>query len=317
MDVWRPKSGTPAVLVRWLMTEWCNYRCPYCPQTHDRRAPKDGGMTAHAFDNFPLERWLDAFDRHFNNSRLSLVLTGGEPMVDRKNMLAFLNHMSSKARVECIRIDTNAWWKPEQFADLDTSKIILMCTFHPSQIDEELFIQRIESFLRAGFKIGMINYVMNVSNIQTFKERSKRFADLGVILHPNPLWGQGGSYAPADLALMRAVLPEHDYNLRSGRENPKGKLCNFPAIAYEMNYTGWIAPGCLYDRSGSFFAESLPAASADAAPCPFESCVCLDKYSFMVGTDRNVSTNPLHEYSKALWKQREELSRADLQTSRA
>ena len=35
-----------------------------------------------------------------------------------------------------------------------------------------------------------------------------KFAELGVVLHPNPLWGQGGKYKPADLELMEEALPE-------------------------------------------------------------------------------------------------------------
>ena len=79
MKGWRPRRGVPAILLRWLFTEWCNYRCPYCPQTHDRWAPKGDGFTAHAFDNFPVERWQGAFRRHFSTTRLSLVLTGESP----------------------------------------------------------------------------------------------------------------------------------------------------------------------------------------------------------------------------------------------
>src|SRR5271155_1369957 len=159
-DAWLPENGKPAVLLQWLFSEWCNYRCPYCPQTHDRWAPKGVDKTAHAFDNYPLEAWIGAIERHFNDHRLSLVLTGGEPMLDRKNMMRLLNHLSAMDNVERIRIDTNAWWRPEQFSLIDKTKITLMCTFHPSQVDEERFISRIESYLSAGFKIGFVNYVM-------------------------------------------------------------------------------------------------------------------------------------------------------------
>jgi len=242
-----------------------------------------------------LVRWL-----HFSGHRLSLVITGGEPMVDRKNMLAFLNQMSGRPSVECIRIDTNLWWNPEQYPGLDLSKLILMCTFHPSQTDEASYFERIKAVLKAGYKIGMVNYVMDDTNIQTFNDRSRRFRDLGVVLHPNPLWGKGGSYAKGDLELMRSVLPDIDFRYRSGQDNPKGKLCNFPVIAYEMDATGLISPGCLYDRSGSFFDAQLPKSPNEAVPCPFESCVCLDKYSFLEGGERNLSLNPLQEYSNNL-----------------
>ncbi len=91
LSVWRPREEKPVFLLRWLVTEWCNYRCGYCPQSHDRFARR-GHFTAHAFDNFPLRRWLAAFERHFAERRLSLVMTGGEPMVDGQNMRgAFVN----------------------------------------------------------------------------------------------------------------------------------------------------------------------------------------------------------------------------------
>lgn len=65
LNVWKPRDAPNATLVRWHITEWCNYHCLYCPQTHGRYAPKGNGATAHAFDNFPLEQWLQAFRRHF------------------------------------------------------------------------------------------------------------------------------------------------------------------------------------------------------------------------------------------------------------
>jgi len=123
VDVWRPSVGIPAVLIRWMITEWCNYNCPYCPQTHERKAQKGNGMTAHSFDNFPVEKWIEAFERHFAEYRLSLVTSGGEPMVDRKNMIVFLNAMSKRPTTESVRIDTNGWWKADQYLDLDKSKI--------------------------------------------------------------------------------------------------------------------------------------------------------------------------------------------------
>jgi organic radical activating enzyme len=300
MEVWRPKDGTPVVLLRWMLTNWCNYHCPYCPQTHDRRAPKGDGMTAHAFDNFPLRQWQEAFDRHFAGNRLSVVITGGEPMVDRKNVPALLKFLTAKRTVECIRIDTNAWWKPDRYTDLDKSKIILMCTFHPSHTEETAFMARIRALLDAGFKIGMVNYVMDKSNVPLFRERREKFSELGVVLHPNPLWGHGGKYKEADLELMKDALPELDFLYRSGIQDPHGHICRYPAIAYEMDYKGTIRPGCMPWASSSFFDEKLPAQPAEPIPCPHHSCVCLDKYSFLEESERNITTNPLAVYSDLL-----------------
>ena len=95
LSTWRPEGQKPVFILRWSMTTWCNYNCPYCPQTHDRLAPKGKEFTAHAFDNYPLEKWLEAFHRHFAERGLSMVITGGEPMLDRKNMLPFLKGNTS------------------------------------------------------------------------------------------------------------------------------------------------------------------------------------------------------------------------------
>lgn len=305
-DIWLPQGGQRVALVRWFVTEWCNYRCPYCPQTHDRRAAKGDGMTAHAFDNFPLEQWQDAFDRHFDNQRLSLVITGGEPMTDRRNMGGILRHLTSKSNVECIRIDTNAWWKPEQFPDIDKSKIILMCTFHPSQISESEFRAKMITFLESGFEIGMVNYVMNDANIDAFEERRASFARDGITLHPNPLWMSNGQYSEDNLNIMQRALPDLDYRFRTGQSDPHGMACSFPAIAYELDYKGNVISGCQPELKGSFFDEVLPDRPDAPIPCPLRSCVCLDKYSFLSGVERNLSYNPLAEYGAALRRRMKE-----------
>jgi organic radical activating enzyme len=118
------------------------------------------GATAHAFDNFPLDQWLQAFRRHFANHRLSLVISGGEPLLDKKNMPLLLTAFHEMPEVECIRIDTNTSWKLDWYSELDKSKMILMCTYHPTQVDEQQFFEKIHGLLDSGFQIGMINYVM-------------------------------------------------------------------------------------------------------------------------------------------------------------
>lgn len=297
--VWRPKYGKQGILLRWLISEWCNYRCPYCPQTHDRRADKGNGKTAHAFDNFSLATWLEAIDRHFEPYRLSLVLTGGETMLDRKNVGALINHLTAKQSVECIRIDTNAWWRPDQFPTTDFSKVTLMCTFHPSQTTEEEFITQIRLYQSAGIEIGMVNYVMDEPNVDAFPERHKKFADMGIYLHPNPLWDATGTYAERSRQVLKAYLPPLDFALRTG-EPSKGKPCKFPGLSFEMDYKGMIYPGCFNSQKVSLFGPTLPERPAHVVACPKDSCHCLDKYSFLKGSERNTSLNPLAEYAKAL-----------------
>ena len=300
LDIWKPRDAPNATLVRWLVTGWCNYNCPYCPQTHGRYAPKGNGATAHAFDNFPLDQWLQAFRRHFANHRLSLVISGGEPLLDKKNMPLLLTAFHEMPEVECIRIDTNTSWKLDWYSELDKSKIILMCTYHPTQVDEHEFFEKIHRLLDSGFRIGMINYVMTSQQRENYYVYKERFRELGIPLHPNPLWGKTGRHSAEDLALFESELPTVDYLYRTGKNSPKGKKCLFPGIAYELDYRGNIMVGCHPTTSSSFFDHDLPSLFAGPVPCPYTKCVCLDKYSFLEGSNRNITTNPLASYSRAL-----------------
>lgn len=300
LRVWRPENEPPVIALRWLMTEWCNYSCPYCEQTHERNAPKGWGMTAHAFDNHPVDKWLDAFGRHFGGKRLSMVITGGEPFVDRKAMPVLLKYLTSMPGLECLRLDTNAWWQPGDYAEVDKSKIILMCTFHPSQTTAEKFFAKMDALLAAGFQIGMVNYVMSAQNFPQYLHYKGVLAEKGIPLHPNPLWHNEGRYSPEEVELLHAELPEADFRYRSGTASPFYKKCLYPALAYEMDYRGEISVGCHGAVSGSFFDAELPELFAGPVPCPHRSCVCLDKYSFLGEINRNTGTNPLRIYGDSL-----------------
>ncbi len=74
---------------------------PYCRQNHARRQPIDGHWT-HCFDNWPVDQWLRAFPRHFQTRRLSLVITGGEPLVDHAPMAELVNGLTAMPTVEWL-----------------------------------------------------------------------------------------------------------------------------------------------------------------------------------------------------------------------
>jgi hypothetical protein len=257
-------------------------------------------MTAHAFDNFPVEKWQEAFKRHFARTRLSLVLTGGETLIDRKSIVLFLNFVSTMPTTECIRIDTNVCWKPSLYEELDRSKLILMCSYHPSQVEEDVFFSRIKDVLSSGFRIGIVNYVMSGENIEAFRRLKQRAAQLGVVFQPNPLWNSAGRYSHEDLELLRVELLPLDFQYRTQMESPMGKTCRFPMLAYEMDVVGNITVGCHNQLHGSFFDKFLPPLKKSRTPCPHHVCACLDKYSFLDGVHRNTSTDPLGTYSSLL-----------------
>ena len=310
LSAWRPAGEKPAVILRWVVSYWCNYNCPYCPQKHERSRLErhlfmgGGKFHTHAFDNHPVEKWLEAFQRHFQDRRLSLVIEGGEPMIDYKNMPPLLRELTNMPTTECVRIDTNLSWDPEKYRGIDASKVILMCTYHPSQVSKESFYRRVRQVQDFGIKIGMVNFVMTRPNLEIYRQTSEEMAALGVPLHPNPLWNSRGKYSKEDLSLLKAELPDADYAYRSGALSPYGKKCLFPALAYRMNQNGQLSVGCHSHLSGNFFDGSLIPLMPGSVPCPMNSCCSLDMYSFLEEVNRNTSANPLHIYSDILKQKR-------------
>lgn len=215
-------------------------------------------------------------------------------------MPLLLTAFHEMAEVECMRIDTNVSWKLDWYKDIEKSKILLMCTYHPTQVDEQQFFERILGLLESGFQIGMINYVMTSQQREKYFVYKEKFRKLGIPLHPNPLWGKTGRHSAEDMELFENELPPLDYLYRTGKNSPKGKKCLFPGLAYELDYRGKIRVGCHPATSGSFFDPDLPSLFAGPVPCPDAKCVCLDKYSFLEGSSRNISTNPLAAYSRTL-----------------
>ncbi len=293
-------SGEGVTMVRWLMSEWCNYACPYCPQNHNRYQKVGKEMTNHAFDNFPVEEWNTAFTRHFGRRPFTITITGGEPMLDRVSMPKLLQHLIGMDSCEVVRIDTNASWGVRHFEHLPKDRIELMCTFHPSRAKRDSFIARLKTDQEAGFQIAMVNYVMSQDNFDGFLPLCEALAELGVPVNPNPLWGGPHTYSPAQMAALKSWLPEEDFGFRTAAVSPKGRKCLFPALAYEMNQTGRIKVGCHLATKTSFFDDALPKLFAGPVPCPNKSCVCVDKYSFLKDVNRNKSHSPIEIYADLL-----------------
>ncbi len=225
-------------------------------------------------------------------------------MLDRKNMPHFLERLTAMDMVTAIRIDTNASWKTKPYGAVDKGKIVLMCTFHPTQVNKSRFLENARSYLEEGFSIGMVNCVIAGDDFSQYYEMRAELAEIGIPLHPNPLWGSNGIHSREALRLFNSELPDVDCYFRTGVGSPRGKRCFHPVVAYHLNQSGGISVGCHPERHGSFFSPNLPRTYEESPRCPSKSCVCLDMYSFLNDVNRNTSTDPLREYSKLLIRMR-------------
>lgn len=297
--VWKPEKGEPGVILRWFISGWCNYNCPYCSLEHERDRSQ-GTFKAHSFDNYPPEKWVGEIEKNFKHMRVAMTITGGEPMLDKKNMGKFLKELLPKSFIDNIRIDTNASWNPSNYKDLpNKEKIIFMCTLHPSQTKIDEHISRLKSIQEHGFTIGMVNYVLSPEQSSDYKELAKKYHEIDIPLHTNPLWGS--EPAGETRKILEEVLDKVDFFYRSGNKT-KGKICYYPNVSYEMNQNGDITPGCFRWISKSIFEDGIPELPEAPVKCPHQKCLCLDMYSFIKGINRNTDLNILKIYGNMLRK---------------
>lgn len=272
------------VFLRWMQTQWCNYRCWYCRQDHTRKQMYRGAA-GHWIDNAPLLAWVDAFDQHFAGRKLSLSITGGEPMLDKKNMDPFLQHCADASYVDSVRVDTNGSWDPAGWR-ADVSKVRLMVSYHSTETTLQEFRRSLDRLLSCGWKVAVVNIVVDPA----------RFDELLSVDLPIPvayllMYGKLDLYTAEQAAVLRSKHHAADWPHRA-EERTKGKPCLFPSTAYEMEPDGSVRAGCTPELNGSLFGE-LPVRRSGYTPCPYEDCCCVDKYGFLEDMPPVTSAQPL------------------------
>ncbi|MCW4024171.1 MAG: radical SAM protein [Candidatus Bathyarchaeota archaeon] len=281
------------------MTDWCNYNCPYCFQSDHSRNHRIANGVAHCFDNASPQKWVDAIERNFRNKMLELHITGGEPMLDAENMSLFLQLISDKKFLRSIFITTNFAWNPKKYEKLQNkSKIYLMGSFHPSQISIDKFFEKTQQLSNLGWTISFVNYMMTPTQAPHYLAVKKRFSQIGIPLNPGPL--VGAKLVDDYVDVMKADLGELDFYYKTGCST-KGKICLYPTLAYEMGPSGNVTGGCAPMHNGNIFkSDSLPQKPVLPIKCPYNSCLCLSKYSFIKGINRNVQLNTVKQYGNVL-----------------
>lgn len=297
---WKPVGKPEAIALRWAVTSRCPYSCSYCYVVRQQRTSQLSNRSNHAFHNYSVPVWLEAFRSHFRSFRLALIISGGEPMMDRDSIVALLNGLSAMDAVECIRIDTNAYWEPAHYKQLDPSKLILNCSFHPEQTDEQSYFARLAQIVAAGFRVGIVNFVFRTGVECRYYEYKARLRDMGIPISLNP--EMHSRFADTELEFLSGELPALDYKYKALRKSPRGQACLYPAIGLEMDYAARVWNACFPHITGSFFDRELPLRPSGPVPCPSSSCYCRDKYALLkeASPERGAALNALSVYSEEL-----------------
>lgn len=287
---YRLGTADPVMIIELSVTSWCNYSCAYCVTTVQAR--RDDAL--HAFDRHDVGAWIAAFERvPFD---FSLLCRGGEPFLDHQGFSRFLAGIGALPRLRYTRVDTNGSWSPDRYEGVPREvreRVRLNVSFHPTQIDLDVFARRLGRILDAGWDVAMVNYVMQADQADGYEQARAVLGErYGVYVNPNP---DAFDPAPEHRGLarrdarpdrLRSLLPVVDHARKTGALTV-GKPCFFPSIGY------FVAPDGVAERACGVAVAGAPrrldfirdSARLEPLPrpvaCPQLTCLCLDRYAFL------------------------------------
>ena len=300
-DIWRPYDHNfdkRNLVIVWELSNWCNYNCSYCYQPdHDRKS-------GHTFDYYDVETWLSAFKKFDNGLRkIHLLIVGGEPFLDVKNMHFTLENLTQMDFIDSIRIDTNGSIDPNLYKGIDFSKIFLNISFHPEMINLTDFTKNLTKYLKSQFKVQMINFQI-INNNEEEYEKIKVFFWDNYKIKVNPALTILDRPVFYDLKWFTKHLNEEDLQFRARFDKfTYGLKCRYPMINFRIYWDGTVVNSCFDKKKYNLITvknDKLYSLLKREIPnCPRMFCWCLHMYSFLEGFQRNEkSLNPLKNYTE-------------------
>ena len=286
-----PEHLRDELRVNWYITQWCNYSCDYCPVLVYHKKSKSDPPQPHAFDHYPVERWLELFDT-LEASKVHVHITGGEPFLDRQNLRTLLEGLAARGRFHTC-ISTNGAWDPAYFRDLDKSSLFLDIGFHPSQTDLDALMRQIVRIRDAGFQIAVVNYVVSPENMDQFEEAYGRLSAEGQYVQVSTMFPTGvhlsREYRTArEMEILVRYNTPVDLHYKLFWPLMNKRLCYYPAMNYQLLWDGGVQISCMEGFQNAF-DKGFPRLPRQAIPCPRYQCIgCAEMY-------RNLVDEPLYD----------------------
>jgi sulfatase maturation enzyme AslB (radical SAM superfamily) len=268
------------LLIRFVATRYCNFRCPYCYLTEKQRSKKKTVFSHHS-----PEEWSEALDV-FRDKHLEFYFTGGEPLlVD--DFIVLLNKLVEKEYVSSIRIDSNLSNFDKFQKQVSNNKIKFLASFHPTQISLDKFVLKAES-LTARNMLSMVNVVASRENMQLLKIPPHKLADYfsekGMYLNVAKDFHRGlkQGYSPEYREYVDKLQhPMDNLHMNMGNSH-KGVLCGGGGHYISVNRHGNIYSCGGKEHGNIFNTYRLPE---NPIYCNSEACPSIVSYSFSASND--------------------------------
>ncbi len=239
----------------------CNYTCNYCPfsKTTQRDLSKD---------HLALDQMISVLPQ-FKHPINLMITPYGEALIHRHYLKA-LATISKQTSVKLVGCQTNASFSVNQFVKViedstgQIEKIRLWCSFHPSQISAERFLEQCLDLHKAGF-IFSVGAVADYKMIEQFRLlKAKLPKTVYFWLNANEM--RRTAYAPNELQAFLEIDPQFSMEISHYPADTKQCLAGRKSIF--MNADGDIfACNISNTKLGNLYQNILLPTQCTAKEC--------------------------------------------------
>jgi len=168
------------VFIDWPLTNWCNYRCSYCPVLRDLHS--DFKKPDHTeLHNLTLAR-LKNLSSNFN-----ICITGGEPCLHPQidEIISSLVNMKNCLNVALFTNLSRSLEYYKSLAQLKTDKLGICASYHPDFANKEKFIEKAIAIKESGNMINVqVSMIDDMSRAHELIDVMDKLIDRGVDCYP-------------------------------------------------------------------------------------------------------------------------------------
>lgn len=183
--------------ISWKMTNWCNYRCPYCYMSKD----VEKTHTQTPYENIlKIARNIDKIIPEGRATELHLI--GGE--VCWYNLIEVLDQIKSKDLYRVI-VATNFsapleyWQNLRKYCQSRRIQLLIIASFHLTQCDRDEFVEKAIAIH------AKVKCVVNNKNIEEYKPYFERLKNTGCRIQPTVERDSFNSAKPLDVQNLEYV----------------------------------------------------------------------------------------------------------------
>lgn len=271
------------LMIRFVATRFCNYRCPDCYLTIKKRN-KQKTM----FSHYTKEEWLKALKETFSDKTLEFYFTGGEPLLV-KDCILMIKELVKWKNVQGIRIDSNISNIDFFLKHVKSEKVKFLTAFHPTQVSLKKYVKEARK-LKKDDMLGIVNFVASKKNLKKINMPPHKLIDIfeqeGMFLNiAKDFMCRTYGYRYDKNYKEYINLFQHSFDTRYMEGIPlnKGYLCGGGKHYIFFNRHGKVY-SCGRDEFrkgglGNIFHKTVRL-EKDLCTCEDQRCPCLVSYSF-------------------------------------